>query len=361
MKSTNVSQLSKNEQIVLYHLVKYPTLSDTDILEIIQMKQSTYSTIKKKLWREGYYYSMYTPIMQHLGCDLLAVWYITLNRKTRPVDRLAITGEKLLAATDLFTIVSEANQAVNISISKNIAEHIKVSDGFIQLYEENDFLEDIHVVLFPFEVSYIFSFFDFAPLLNRIFKIESPEMKVDRLVDVDLKKIKCKVKDVQMNELEKKVYLSLIRHPESPDSLLSENIGCSRQVFARLKYRFLEENMLKKHRLVSLEKLGFEILVMTHSKFNPSKPIHERQMHMRTITKLQTPIFHIARDPESVMLTVYKGFDDFKMLHNEYVSYCAENDSLGGEPIEILLSLPRIFNIKWLVYEPLVRKVLNMS
>jgi hypothetical protein len=357
MKSTTVSELSKNEQKVLYYLVRYPKLSDRDIYTQIDMKQSTYSTIKKKLRREGYFYTAYVPVFQHLGCELLVVWYVTLNRKTKTEDRLALTRDHLLNAAEVFTIVSESNQAVLISVSKNIADHVKVSDRVVQLYEENDFLEEIHYVLFPFEVSSIFSFFDFAPLLNRIFKLEPAGLRFGEFGFPDT--MKCDIKKAVMTDLEKKVFMALVRYPELSDSMLSEKIGCSRQVFTRMKTRFMDEKLLIKRSIVSLERLGFNILAMTHSKFNPLEPLPVRLKCVRNISTFRTPIFNIARDPESIMVTAFRDFEEFKMLHNEFVSFCSKNEILRGEPQTILLSIPRIFEVKWLVFEPLVERVLK--
>jgi len=339
-------------------MVRYPDSSDQDIYERIKMKQSTYSTIKKKLREEGYYHDTYTPILQHLGCELFVLWYVTLNRKTRTEDRLALTRDSLLAATDVFTMVSESNQAIILSISKNIADFVKTSDRLVQLYEKHDFLESIHYVQFPFDVSAVFSFFDFAPLLNRIFQIEPIE---DSIGDVDITsdRVQCKVKHVQMNELEKKVYLGLIKYPEMSDSVLSEKLDCSRQVLTRIRYRFLEDKLIKKKKIVNLEKLGFKILSLVHTKYNPLKPLRERQKCVQNTMTLYTPIFSVARYPESVMLVAFRNFEEYKNLHNEYVTFCAERDIIRGDPVTLNLSIPRIHEIKWLVYEPMVRKILD--
>jgi len=358
MKSENIHQLSRNEQIVLYHMVKHPTLSDLEIFEKIQMKQSTYSTIKKKLREEGYYYDSYAPILQHLGSELLVLWYVTLNRKTCTEDRLALTRGNILAATDIFLMLSESNQAIILSISKNIAEHVKTSDRLVHLYEKHDFLDSIHYVMFPFDVSAIFGFFDFAPVLNRIFQIEPIDQSIGD-VNINSDRVKCKVTQVQMNQLEKNVYLGLIKYPELSDSLLSEKLGCSRQVLTRIKYRFLEEKLIKKRRIVNLEKLGFKILSLIHTKYNPLKPLHERQICVQNTMMHQTPIFSIARYPESVMLVAFRDFEEYKNLHNEYVSFCAERDIIRGDTVTINLSIPRVHEIKWLVYEPLVKKLLD--
>ncbi|MCI0497018.1 MAG: hypothetical protein L0Z54_01820 [Thermoplasmata archaeon] len=357
MSVPGVVPLSTNEQTVLYQLVRCPTLSDQEICSRIDMKQSTFSTIKKKLREEGYFYTSYLPMFQHLGCELLVVWYLTLNRKTRTEDRLALTRGPLLAANDLYTILSESNQAIVMSVSRNIAEHVRVSDELVQLYEANDFLESLHYVLFPFDVSGLCSFFDFAPLLNRIFDI--PDDPGVNAIDITSEPVRCRVRTPEMNDLEKEIFLGLVRYPEMSDSALSERIGCSRPVLSRVKGRFLEERLLERRRIVSLEKMGFQILTMTHSRFNPLKPMMRRQVCMQETRRVLTPIFHVARDPESVMLCAFWNFEDFKHLHNEYVSFCEEQDSLVEEPYTLAMSIPRLFEVKWLVFEPLARQVLE--
>jgi DNA-binding MarR family transcriptional regulator len=350
--------LSKNEQLVLYHLVKYPTYADHDIYERIGMKQSTYSTIKKKLAEEGFYFTTYAPILQHLGTELLVVWYVTLNRKTRTEERLSLTRDALLKAEDLVCVVSESNQAILISMSKNISEHVKLTDNLVKLYEEHDFLEELHQVLFPFDVSSVFTFFDFAPLLNRLFKIESPEESAGN-VDPGSEGVRCRVKHTELNELEKKVYLGLIKHPNLSDTQLSDKLGCSRQVFSRLRHRFMEDKLIKKRNIVSMERLNFKMLAMTHTKFDPLKVLSERQACTKMSMETLTPIFKIARDPECVMINAFKDFEEFKRMHNEFVYCMTGYEAIREDPKNVLLSIPRIFEIKWLVYESLVKKVLD--
>lgn len=352
-------QLSRNEKMVLYGLTKYPVWSDNDVCKKIQMKQSTFSTIKKKLLQDGYYHTAYDPILQHLGCELLSIWYLKLNRKTSEKERLEISRDDLLAAKNLVVAISESNQSIFLSMSKNISDHVETFDRIVQLYESHEYLEeDVQCILFPFEQSAIFRFFDFAPILNRIFEIESPAENVLDL-DVDSSKVRCKVMHRDLSELEKQVYLGLIRYPYLSDSALSEKLGSSRQVVGRLRAKFLEEKLIKKRRIVNMEKLGFEMLVMTHAKFNPNKPLRERQLCIQNIAKIKTPIFNIARDRESVMLTPFKNFEEYQSIHEKVLNFCWSHDSLKEEPITILMSIPRLHEIKWRVYEPLVKAVLN--
>jgi hypothetical protein len=351
--------LSKNEQLVLYGLTKYPRLADNEICVEFDMKQSTFSTIKKKLSSERYYQTAYDPILQHLGCELLSVWYMRLNRKMTRDERQDITKNEIMKADDIITAVGESNVEIIISVSKNISEHIEMYDRMLEMYESNNFLDDINCVYFPFNNLAVFSFFDYAPLLNRIFKIEFQSETVPK-VDVDSPKIRCKVESRDLSALEKRVYLGLIQHPNFSDSGLSEKIGCSRQVVRRLRNKFIDEKYLKKRRILNLKKLGFEILALTHSKFNPDKSIREREICIRTVSMFQTPIFNIARDPESVMFTAYRNFEEFQHLHERFTTFCIEHESLKEEPVNIPLSIPRMEESKWRIYEPLVKKILEI-
>lgn len=345
---------------MLYGLTEFPKSSDQDICKTINIKPSTFSTTKKKLLFEGFYRTSYDPILQHLGYELVAIWYGRLNRRTKTKDRLAITKKDFLDSDDLIVVLSESNQLFIVSISKNISDHMELFDRIVQVYESNDFLEgEMQSVIFPFEQSAIFTFFDFSALLDRFFRYQFPRYDIVDL-NINSPKIRCRIEHKDLTSLQKKVYLGLIRYPDLPDSTLAEKIGCTRQAIRSFRNFFIQEKLIKKRRIVSLDKLGFEILAMTHSKFNPHRPLSERKVCIQTIEQLQTPIFNIARDRESVMLTPYLNFEKYQRTHEAVLTFCTKKQTLKEEPATILMSIPRIHEVKWLIYEPLVKKALDM-
>ncbi len=359
-KYMHVRPLNRNEKLVLYGLTEYPLLADQEICNIIDLKPSTFSTLKKKLFNEGYYRSSYDPILQHLGFEIVAIWYAKLNRSTKPKERLAITRKEFMDSNELIVVLSESNQMILVSISKNISDHMAVFDRIVQLYEYHDFLEgEMQCVLFPFEQSAIFTFFDFSALIDRLYKFRYPQHDLLEL-NINSPKIRCRVEHKDLTPLQKKVFLGLIRHPDLSDSSMAEEIGCSRQAIRTFRNQFIEEKLIKKRRIVNLEKLGFQILAMTHSKFNPHRPLNERKLCIQTIGRLQTPIFNIARDRESVMFTPFLNFKTYQANQEAVLSFCTEKQSLKEEPATILMSIPRIHEVKWLIYEPLVRKALQL-
>ena len=352
--------LSKNGKLVLYGLVKYPSLPDYEICKKIGLKKSTFSIIKKKLKENRYYTTIRTPILQHIGCELLVVSYVQLNRKTKIEERLTITREMLDRLLESFYNVSESNQAVTISISKNITDFLKSFAPIIQIYDEHDFFDRegfIHV-FFPFELTTIFNFFIFSPLLDRLFGLGLE--KTQEKIDVYSEKVKCRVKYRDMSDLEKKVYYGLVKYPDLPDYKFAEQLSTTRSTVMKMKERFYAEKLMRTTRMVNMKKLGLEILALTHSKFNPKKPIHTRGEGIKNIIQMQTPFFNISSDLENVMLTAYKNFEDYHKIHERVTRYYVQNDVLREEPKTLLLSIPSMTIIKHHMYVPLVKKILEV-
>lgn len=356
-----IGTLSKNEKLVLYGLVKYPSLSDTEICKKVNLKKSTFCTIKKKLKESGYYTTLRMPVLQHIGCELLIVSYLILNRKTTVDERLDITRETLNRFSEFFYIVSESNQAVTVAVSKNITEFLKNLAPVIQIYDEHGFFDKegfIHA-FFPFELTTIFNFFVFAPLLDRLFELGLE--KTQEKLDVSSKKIKCRVKYRDMSDMEKRIYYGLVKYPELPDYKLAEKLSTTRSTLMRMKERFYAESLMRTIRMVNMKKLGLEILAFTHSKFNPKKPIQTRVEGIKNIIQMQTPILNVSSDLESIMLTAYKNFEDYQTIHEHVTRFHVQNEFLREEPTTLLMSIPIMTIVKNHMYAPLVKKILEIQ
>ena len=355
-----IATLSKNEKIVLYSLVKYPSLSDTEICKKVNLRKSTFSTIKKKLKESDYFTTLRMPILQHIGCELLVVSHLILNRKTTIDERLAITRETLDRFLEFFYIVSESDQAVTLAVSRNITEFLKNIAPVIQIYDEHNFFDKegfIHV-FFPFELTTIFNFFVFAPLLDRLFGLGLE--KTQEKLDVRSEKVKCRVKHRDMSDMEKRVYYGLVKYPELPDYKIAEKLSITRSTVMKMKERFYAEKLMRTTRMVNMKKLGLEILAFTHSKFNPKKPIYKRIEGIQKIIQMQTPIFNASSDLESIMLTPYRNFEDYQRIHAEVTRFQVQNEFLREEPTSLLMSIPMMTIVKDHMYAPLVKKILEI-
>ena len=352
--------LTKNEEKVLYGLVKYPDLSDIAIHEKMSVKKSTFAVLKKKLRENGYYSTIRVPILQHIGCTFLIFSYLNLNRKTTLKERLKIIKENSDTFAEEFFTVTEANNAVNISIAKNMTDFERNFAQVIRVYEDNNLLgeDGITTVRYPFELTRCLSFFDYAPVLNRVLglNIESKESKGSKKLPLKI----MDVKNVDLSKFEKKIFHGLIKYPEDSDANIAKKVKCARQSVTKAKERFYEEGRIKKKRYLNLKKLGFEILAVTHSKCNPRKTLEERDAGIEYISDIKTPIFHISKNFDRISITPYKDFEDFHNLHDTSFNFCSKKEVCVGEPKTILLSIPRMTIIKNNIYAPLVEKVLEI-
>lgn len=354
------NNLSYNEKLILFGLIKYPLKSDNEICNLFDLKKSTFSTIKKRLYQKKYFHSIRVPIFQHLGCELLIVSYGKLNQNTTLQERLNISKKLWLSTPEHFFIVSESNQAIILSISKNITDFEERFEDITQIYKEYEFFEGrgFTTILFPFNLFRIFSFFNFAPFLNRFFKLNfKDESNETNLVS---KKVLCEVKDIDMTKLEKQVYFELIKNPEYSDYKIAEVAGCSRHTVSRMKSQFYNEKLIRTTRMINLEKLGLGILAFTHSRFNPKTTINERKKYLQKVIDLQTPIFNVSRRLEGVMLTPFRNYAEYQDIHGEVTRFSAREEVLQDDPTTMLLSIPRMTVLKDHENAMLVKKILNL-
>jgi len=354
------NHLSYNEKLILYGLVRYPTKSDNEICNIFDLKKSTFSTIKKRLYQKGYFRSIRVPIFQHLGCELLVVAYGKLNQQTTLNERLNISKKLWLGTPEHFYIISESNQAIILSISRNITDFEERFEDITQIYKEYEFFEGhgFTTILFPFNLFRIFSFFDYAPFLNRFFQLNLKDEPAE--TNIVSEKFRCEVRTKNLTKLEKRIYLELVQHPEYSDYKIADVAGCSRHTISRMKNEFFLEKMIRTTRIINLEKLGLGILAFTHSRFNPKTTLDEREDYLEKIMELQTPIFNISRRLEGVMLTPFRNYAEYQDIHGAVTRFSAREELLSEDPITMLLSIPRMATLKNHENSMLVKKVLGI-
>ena len=353
------NSLSYNEKLILYGLVKYPNKSDNEICNILKLKKSTFSTIKKRLFQKNYFRSIRVPIFQHIGCELLVVSYGKMNQNTTLKERLTLSKKLWLGTPEHFYIASESNQGVILSISQNITDFEERFEDITQIYKEYEFFEGrgFTTILFPFKLFRIFNFFDYAPFLNRYFnlKLESNED-----INTISSKYMCTVKNREMTKLEKRIFFELVQHPYYSDYKIAEVAKCSRHTISRMKNNFYSEKLMRTTRIVNLDKLGLGILAFAHSRFNPKTTVDERKRYIQKVSDLQTPIFNISRRLEGVTLTPFRNYEEYQEIHGEVTRFSAREELLQEDPTTMLFSIPRMVMVRDHDNSLLTKKVLDL-
>jgi hypothetical protein len=352
-------QLNEKQKLILYGLVRYPELPDKEICKKFKIKKSTFSTIKSSFKEMGYFDVIRVPVFQHIGCELLIVVYGRLNRRTKLQDRLNVSKTFLDMFHEYFYILSESNQAINFAISKNITDFERNFEEFIHIYESNNFLDEdgFQHVIFPFELTSIFNFFDYTSLLNHSFNLGFK----DEITDINLnsEKIRSDVKTTEFSDMEKKIFNGLVKYPEFSDNSLAEKLSTTRITVKKFRTKFYEEKLLSTKVIPDVKKIGFNILAFTHSKFKPQMSIKNKEECLKITLNTTPTIFYISRKLESMSMTVFENFKDYQSTHDLINKCRTEKDFLKGEPLTILLSVPTLSVIKNHVYAPLTKKIVH--
>jgi len=344
--------LTKNEKKVLYGITKYPHVNDSELSDILDVKHSTLTSIKRRLAAQGYYRSLIVPLVNRLGCELLAITYMQFNPVIPLQERLQTTKRTIEVFDEIFFSIGEEEKGFSMSLSQNYTNIGRINEIRTETFGKLGLLEKEHPheVIFPFETSHIHRFFDFASVLQSLFSLEYPHLSPKT---TDLFR---NITRVQLTEKEKKVYSSLVEHPTATTQQIGDFVGLSRHTISRMKKQFFEDGLLHQLTLPNLKALGVEILSFYHISFNPDKAPSITELSL-----LDSPstVFFASRKFEAVFLSAYATYQDYKEDEMKKIRFLKEKNLFSHPPFISTYMFERMAVIKEFDFAPLARKILQ--
>lgn len=344
--------LTPNEQRVLYGLVRYPNLNDSELSKQINVKLSTLTSIKRRLHDQQVFRQLLVPLLNRLGSELLAVIYTQFNPVIPLEERVSITKKTIEVFDEIFFSTGEQEKGFSISLAKNYSSIGRIDDIRTETFGSLGLLEKEYPseVIFPFESSEIIRFFDFSRVLESIFNLEYSDKKRS---DIDEFKIDG---FHSLSPKEKKVYTSLVQFPTATTQQIGEKVGLSRHTVSRMKKKFFDLHLLKHLTIPDLKQLGFEILAFYHYQFSPGK-----SPSMDDILYLDAPstVFLARRKYEIVMISAYKTYQEYKEDKMEKIRFLKENDFISYTPLVRKYMFERMVFMKNFVFHPIANKIIE--
>ncbi len=346
--------LTKKEQIILYGLVKYPKFTDKQLSEELRIKHSTVTSIRHRLSEKEYFRSLIIPRLQNMGCQMLVATYTNFSPLIPLEERIEITDKTIEVFEEIFFSVGEQDKGFSLSLSKNYSTVGKINDIRTQTFGGRGLLEEEYpsMILFPFEISRIYRFFDFSPLIKKTidFNFEEDEIYKNLAFRHGL--------EVDFSDTEKNVFCMIVSYPEMSDSNIGQEIGVSRHTVSRLRRGFEENNLFRKIRLPNLQKLGFEILTFYHILFDPSNS-PDIENDESAILLSDSTVFFASRRFEAVMISIYKNYDDYKSDMMKIIQILKENKWIAQDPIIKTYGLNTMVYIKDFKFAPITHKIVG--
>jgi len=345
-------KFTPKEKLVFYGLVRWPDLTDDELGKKIDVKRSTVTTIRNKLTKEKLYTKHYVPHLGKLGCELLVARYGDFNPLTPWSQREQYTSRE----PELFYRISTDTSRVSLVAAENFTEVKKYLETAARRHASHGFLTKggVKHVYYPLGLSKIILFFDFAPLLNKHFKLGFNE---DGEIDTKFRK----PNPVKLSNTEKKILYTLVQNPTLSDKDISKKLSLTYQNVHTIRNTITSKGLLKTVIFPDLSRLGFELIVFTHAEMNPEASIDKRANQAKEVKKEGSQYVIVSGNMESIMLSAFKNYTDFERTHEKLIRSYSEANLLASDPLIKFYPLHDIQNHMKLKYAPLVKKILGVG
>ena len=346
------NRLTENEKMVLYGLVRYPHLKDREMADKMGLKHPTVTSIRRRLREHGYFRTVKLPMLQNLGCEILAVSYTNFNPVIPLKKRVEITEEKIEVSEELFFSLGEFEKGFSLSLSKDYTSIVRINDIRTETFGRLGLLEKEYPteVIFPFDVSKIYRFFFMSPLIKKHFGI-----KLDDEKEIPLQK----GKKIHLSGHEKNVFYGLVRYPEESDKKIGELLNISRHTVSKMRRKFEENGYIKTLRIPDLNKAGFEILAFYHIRYDPYNPPDFERDEAKALLN-DNVIFMATRKFETVIISAYGNYEEYKTDKVEKMQFLKSKKWIAKNPVIRTYGLSKSTVIKDINFAPITKKVLGI-
>ena len=344
--------LTKREEKVLYGLVRYPELNDSELSSALDIKLSTLTSIKRRLTVNDFYHNLNIPMINRLGCELLAIIYMQFNPVIPLEKRIQTTKKTIEVFDELIFSVGEQEKGFSISLSQNYTNIGRINEIRTETFGKLGLLEKEYPqeVIFPFETSQISRFFDYSRLLKKMFSLEESEPEINSEWFNNMKKPELSLK-------ERKVYAALVEYPNATTQNIGKKVELSRHTVARMRNSFFEKALLKQISLPNLKKLGVELFTFYHIRFNPNKAPTKSD-----IAYLDSPftVLLSSRKFETIILSAYPTYQDYKEDEMNKIRFLKENNLIAYPPFVGTYMFERMAVIKDFDFAHITKKILGI-
>ncbi len=316
------------EKKVLHGLVRFPTLNDRQLSEVIGVKPSTTTAIRRRLRRKGVFYTKRIPMANRLGYEILVSVFGRIRPGIKEADM-----KKLLRWIDevpgIFAAFLSSDRMFCMGYFKNFSEYRKLADAVWEDFGDKGPIEpkSWRSVVFSLENCKLVNFFDYSSPLRHLFGIDE-KIELDRELETTTEE--------KLSKKEKSVLTGLIAYPESSDKTVAEKVKASRQAVSSMRKKFEDIGILRTIRIVDLAKVGYQMMAIGHLRFRPQAPLSTRWIGVeRTANRVPTMLF-VATSPETVAVGLMSDYDELHSLTKDFLDYYAKKGFYREEPTVVI-------------------------
>ncbi|MEM3397009.1 MAG: helix-turn-helix domain-containing protein [Thermoplasmata archaeon] len=331
--------LTPKEKYALYYIAKYPSSTDKDIAKMTKLKLSTVTAIRRRLRNMGIYRGVNIALLPNMGAELLTVSYGSLNRLGKGV------GENFYkdVGKSTFYLLTDGIADIAIGYEKNYTTAIKTNEKLkANMQAKGLSFENWNTVFFPAEGTYVFNLFDFSPVVSAMFDLDVPasERKLEPHPLFSVKEV------ISLTKKERMGVAGFLAAPEGTDVVVSDKTKLSRQAVASMRRRFANKVILPARDL-SLEKLGLEVVALTHDRFNIGIEMEKKNSILAEALTEIPAFFAVASNTDGVYLSAHRSYGEYVECHRKRLGVIAKaNPKMVETTTTVLYSVKHLTRVR---------------
>jgi len=347
--------LRESEMLVIYQLMQDATLTDAALARRSSMKESTVSSIRRRLMDSRHIYFSNVPAFHKLGCTLFVELYGSTNPAV-PKDVKDSAHLRFLDQTpEVFDSASGEGFIMMSGAFRSFSDYLLALDRYERSFSGVRSAEraDLRPAFFPLEISEMCYVYNFAPPLHRIFGIDvpPPEPNLPERYETEC---------VELSLVEKRTLVNLAEYPHATDAQIAQLMGRSRQTVTNVRKRLERKGLFKRVCIIPLVLWNIDLIAYVHLKFKPDiDPEVRRELSSEDWINLSW--YTLERQSEAHTTYMFKDYKDYLAEMQRMLKPLVEADVLRGDPHISLVSTAAAKELRDGHYGPLLRKLLGLA
>lgn len=345
----------ESEKLVIYGLTQDAHLTDSSLARKFGMKESTVSSIRRRLMDSRQIYFANVPSFHKLGCEMFVQLYGSTNPAV-PKDIKDASHLTFLDETpEIFDSVSGEGFIMMSGVFRSFSDYLDALDRYDRHYLGVHAAEkaDLRSAFFPLETSKLRYTYNFAPGLHRIFGLDVPR-PVPGIPE------RYEVETVDLSIMEKRTLINLAEFPHATDAQIAQTLGKSRQTVTNVRKRLERKGMFSRVCIPLLFTWNIDLIAFVHLRFRPDLG-RPRRAALSSEDWIGLSWYTLERDSEAYVVYMFRDYRDYVSEMQRMMKPLLEGGVLTADPHISLVSTAAAKELRDCHFAPMVRKFVGLG
>jgi DNA-binding MarR family transcriptional regulator len=346
-------KLTSKERLVLYGLARYPSFSDIDLASNIGVDRSTIFKSKRKFREWQLVRLLNVPSGEAVGAEILTAVFIKYM-PTAPLEVRQRTKANQDWSNDQNCVyhVSTDTDSVSVFFSPSLTDFKMNFDPLMDEYFLKDFIDSVHYIHFPFQVTNYSS--DASLAVNNIFDLARTDLSEEIIAH------KSFVEDSHLTEKDKLTLYAFVKHPMLSDLELSRRTGISRPTISGKRTKFFQSGLLTREAYIDWQKICCELVSFYHVRIRPGSDREDITKIYKAFQRVGAPLFGYLQPGDIFGAFLSMDYPELKSRMNKEIRMLSSEGLIQERPEMVIMPLTEIKATK-IDYAPMVASMLDVG